>query len=84
LQPKLGAEGGAVWKSPYEVFHTYVAHRKGLPVVAVKLEIAHLRVFGCKAYAMTARTQEGQRKKSKFEPKAWIGFLVGYDAVGIY
>jgi hypothetical protein len=84
-QPTLGEEGGpAIWKSPYEVYHTFLAHQQGKVITARLPELAHLRVYGCKAYAMTAAQQEGRRKKKEFEPKAWVGYLVGYDTVGIY
>jgi hypothetical protein len=83
-QPHLSGDGAAVWKSPYEVFHTYIAHKNGFVLNARLPEVSHLKVFGCKAFAMTAAQQKGMRRKKEFAPKAWIGFLVGYSGTGIY
>ena len=72
------------WKSPYERFHTYLAYRDGVVVEHRKPRLAHLRVYGCKAYALTAEAQEKFKRKQRFNPKAWIGFLVGYDSTNNY
>ncbi|KAF4474070.1 Retrovirus-related Pol polyprotein from transposon TNT [Colletotrichum fructicola Nara gc5] len=72
------------WRTPYDRFHTALAHRDGIVVQDRKPHQAHLRVYGCKAYAMTSEAQLQQRKKQKLNPKAWIGFLVGYQSTNIY
>ena len=65
-------------KSLYECFHTYLAFRDGIAIEHRKPWQAHLRVYGCKAYALTAETQE------KLNLKAWIGFLIGCDSTNNY
>ncbi len=45
------------WKTPYERFYTYLAYRDGIVVKDRKPQQAHLRVFGCKAFAMTVESQ---------------------------
>jgi Reverse transcriptase (RNA-dependent DNA polymerase)/GAG-pre-integrase domain len=72
------------WKSPYERFHTYLAFRDGIVVEHRKPQQAHLRVYGCKAYTLTAEAQEKLKRKQRFNPKAWIGFLIGYDSTNNY
>jgi hypothetical protein len=42
------------WKSPDDRFHTHLAHRDGVVVVENrKPQQAHLKAYGCKAFAMT-------------------------------
>ena len=38
------------WKSPYEKFYTYTSESAG----PSKPQLAHLRAYGCRAYAMIA------------------------------
>lgn len=56
------------WQSPFE--GTFKKQPK----------ISHLRAYGCKAYAMTADAQLKKRRKQKLEPRAHIGYLVGYQS----
>src|SRR5262245_10872405 len=42
--------------------------------------IAHLRTYGCRAYALRQRIPAGE----KLTPRALIGYLVGYDATNVY
>ncbi|OAQ57705.1 polyprotein [Purpureocillium lilacinum] len=72
------------WQSPYERLHTFLARRDGIVVESRKPQQAHLRVYGCKAYAMTREAQLGLQKRQKLNPRAWIGFLVGYQSTNIY
>lgn len=72
------------WRTPYDRFHTSIAHRDGVVVQGRKPHQAHLRVYGCKAYAMTPEAQQHINKKQKLNPRAWIGFLVGYHSTNIY
>jgi hypothetical protein len=39
---------------------------------------AYLRAYGCKAFAMTDDTHRGKSRLQRLDPKAWIGYLVGY------
>jgi hypothetical protein len=45
-----------------------------------KPSIAHLGVYGCRAYALRPQIPKGD----KLTPRALIGYLVGYDASNIY
>jgi hypothetical protein len=36
------------------------------------------------AYALTAEAQEKLKRKQRFNPKAWIGFLIGYASTDNY
>ncbi|RYP32481.1 hypothetical protein DL768_011137 [Monosporascus sp. mg162] len=72
------------WQSPYEVYYTYLAYRDGVAVLDRKPQQAHLRVYGCMAYAMTAAAMKKEQRLQKLNPKAWIGFLVGYRSTNIY
>jgi Reverse transcriptase (RNA-dependent DNA polymerase) len=72
------------WKSPYERFFTFLSYRDGIVVSERKPQQAHLRVFGCKAFAMTAEAQLKKNRRQRLNPKAWIGFLVGYNSTNIY
>ena len=66
------------WKSPYERFHTFLANGRRRP------QLAHLKAYGCRAYAMTSDTQLKKRRLMKLDPRAHIGYLVGYDSTNIY
>jgi hypothetical protein len=72
------------WRTPYDRLHTYLAHRDGIVVEDRKPHQAHLRVYGCKAFAMTQDALKGNNKKQRLNPKAWVGFLVGYRSTNIY
>jgi hypothetical protein len=72
------------WKTPYERFFTYLAYRDGVVATARKPQQAHLRVFGCKAFAMTSDAQLKKNRLQRFNPRAWIGYLVGYNSTNIY
>lgn len=72
------------WRTPYDRFHTFIAHRDGIVVEDRKPHQAHLRVYGCKAYAMTPDAQMHTHTRHKLNPRAWIGFLVGYQSTNIY
>jgi len=43
-----------------------------------------LRVFGCKAFAMTANALKKTNRLQRLNPKAWIGYLVGYNSTNVY
>jgi len=71
------------WKTPYESFFSAIptsnAENEHRP------KMAHLRVIGCKAFALTESAQlKDQRLKSRTSPKAWIGYLVGYNSQNIF
>jgi transposase InsO family protein len=66
------------WRSPYERFHSFMSKRIRKPM------LAHLKAYGCRAYAMTENAQEKKQRLKKLDPKAHIGYLVGYDSTNIY
>ncbi|RYO78010.1 hypothetical protein DL764_010157 [Monosporascus ibericus] len=72
------------WQTPYEVYYTYLAYRDGVAVLNRKPQQAHLRAYGCMAYAMTTTAMKKEQRLQKLNPKAWIGFLVGYRSTNIY
>jgi hypothetical protein len=45
-----------------------------------KLNLANLRVYGCRAYICC----EGIPKLDKMAPRAWVGYLVSYTASNIW
>ena len=49
----------------------------------VKHELAHLKRYGCKAYVLLKGPAKPPRKQ-KLAPRAFIGYLVGYDSTAIY
>ncbi|KAJ8131105.1 hypothetical protein O1611_g2520 [Lasiodiplodia mahajangana] len=71
------------WKTPYERFHTYFMLRDGL-IGDRKPKQAHLKAYGCKAYTLDSSSQPKKDRLNRLDPKAWIGYLVGYDSTNIY
>jgi hypothetical protein len=57
-----------VWVTPYEKLY------------GKKLNLANLRVYGCRAYIH----YKGILKLDKITPQAWVGYLVGYTASNIW
>lgn len=72
------------WKSPYEVFYTTAALYNGVITPPRKPNQNHLKVYGCKAFALTSDTLRGKLRLQRLEPRAWIGYLVGYKSSNIY
>ena len=72
------------WKTPYEVFYTTVAFENGVVTAPRKPDLTHLRTYGCKAFAMTDDTRRGKSRLQRLDPKAWIGYLVGYRSSNIF
>jgi hypothetical protein len=72
------------WKSPYERFHSFLANRDGLSMPDFRPQQAHLKVYGCKAFALTPDYMKKRNRLKRFNPKAWIGYLVGYDSTNVY
>ncbi len=60
------------WKTPYEIF------------LGQKPQLAHLRAYGCRAYAMTEDAQLKENRLFKLNPRAYIGYLVGYESTNIF
>ncbi|KAL1976427.1 hypothetical protein VTN31DRAFT_2709 [Thermomyces dupontii] len=66
------------WKTPWEAFHDSLGRG------AKRHDVAHLRVYGCKTYVMTPEAMNKENRLKRFNPKAWIGYLVGYVSSNIY
>ena len=60
------------WKTPYEVFF------KTKPLNH------HLRLYGCKAFALNSDTLRKTRRLKRLEPRAWIGYLMGYASTNLF
>jgi hypothetical protein len=56
------------WKMSYEA------------LTKEKPDLSHLHVFGCRAYPYIKNIP----RKDKLEPRAHLGYLVGYDSTNIY
>jgi hypothetical protein len=72
------------WKSPYELFFTTALLYKGVVTEPRKPNLSHLKVYGCKAFALSDDTLRGKMKLQRLDPRAWIGYLVGYLSSNIY
>ena len=71
------------WKSPYEVFFSSV-HVSGPKPIQKKPQLAHIKAYGCRAYAMTKSAQLKENKLRKLDSRAHVGYLVGYDSTNIF
>jgi hypothetical protein len=72
------------WRTPYEVFFTTVSLINGIVTQPKKPALGHLKAYGSKAFAMTDDTRRGKSKLQRLDPKAWIGYLVGYRSTNIW
>lgn len=72
------------WQSPYSRLFAYLGNREGIADRQYKPDLRHLRVYGCKAFAMTKDAMAKRKRRQKLNPKAWIGYLVGYQSTNIY
>ncbi|KAM4055458.1 GAG-pre-integrase domain-containing protein [Hirsutella rhossiliensis] len=43
-----------------------------------------LKAYGCRAYAMTSNAQLKRKRLQKLDPRAYIGYLVGYNSTNIF
>jgi hypothetical protein len=66
------------------VFFTFAAQQAGIIATRRKLNQAHLKAYGCKAFALTNDTLQGKSQLQRLDPRAWIGYLVGYRSSNIY
>ena len=75
------------WKTPYELFYSYIQGNQasqGAITQSRKPQIAHLKAYGCRAYAMTKDAQVKKNRLFKLNPRAHIGYIVGYDSTNIF
>ncbi|KAF7556988.1 hypothetical protein G7Z17_g1064 [Cylindrodendrum hubeiense] len=73
-----------IWDTPYGRFHTAVAQQDGYSQAPKVPYLGHLRVYGSKAFAMTEDARKGRNKKQRLNPRAWIGYLIGYQSTNLY
>lgn len=78
--PRLSSD----WKTPYDKFFSRLAVADRVIASARKPDRTHLRVYGCKAYAMTTDAMKKDNRLERLNPKAWIGYLIGYASSNIY
>ena len=75
------------WQTPYERFYTYLdkleAKDQG-QAKPRKPQLAHLKAYGYRAYAMTKDAKLKRKRLMKLDPRAHIRYLVGYDSTNIY
>ncbi|RYP57204.1 hypothetical protein DL771_011506 [Monosporascus sp. 5C6A] len=74
------------WKTPIQVFNEWIAKRDKTPIPeeGLKTNVANIVLFGSKAYALTEAARRGAERLKKMDPRAYIGYLVGYVASNIY
>jgi len=64
---------GLNWTSPIQLLNSLLKR------VTLKVNIAHLYAYGCRAYVYI-QPLEQERKSNKLQYRARIGYLVGYDS----
>ena len=62
------------WKTPLETLHVALGSQDPIP------QIVHLKAYGCRAYALNHHLP----RTKKLQPRAHIGYLVGYESSNIY
>jgi hypothetical protein len=73
------------WITPYELVYNMQRINLGLQGDWIKPSISHMRAYGCKAYVMLADVKKKKKKLFyKLNPRAEIGYLIGYTASNIY
>jgi hypothetical protein len=71
------------WATPYTLFHGYLGERNGIKGSHTP-ETAHLKAYGCVAYAATTTYKKDLFKLRKLDLKADVGYLMGYNFTNIY
>jgi hypothetical protein len=71
------------WAISYTLFHGYLGERNGIEGLYTP-ETAHLKAYGCLAYAATTTYKKGLSKLRKLDPRADMGYLMGYNFTNIY
>ncbi|RYP29394.1 hypothetical protein DL768_011215 [Monosporascus sp. mg162] len=74
------------WKTPIQVLNEWIAKRDKIPVPeeGLKANVTNVVLFGSEAYALTEAVRRGAERLKKMDPRAYIGYLVGYVASNIY
>jgi hypothetical protein len=73
------------WKSPFEAFHEVVMTAEGVTGPRKPI-LHHLKAYGCRCYALIKSSKDPDRiqKLKKLQPRAHIGYLIGYESTNIY
>ncbi|RYP30088.1 hypothetical protein DL768_011201 [Monosporascus sp. mg162] len=71
------------WKTPYKVVYTHMAEKDGISGPRTP-QLAHLKAYGCRCYALKLNPNHKPSKLQKLDPRAYIGYLVGYNSTNIY
>lgn len=61
------------WKTPLGVLQECLGGDS-------RIKLAHLRTIGCKGYAKNYNRKKGD----KMEPRAYVGYLIGYESTNIW
>jgi hypothetical protein len=72
------------WQTLYKRFYTYLGQQKGTENTARKPQLAHLKAYSCRAYAITKDAQLKRKQLLKLDLQAYIGYLVDYNSTNIY
>jgi hypothetical protein len=67
------------WKSLYKRFYTFLANRRSR-----KPQLVYLKAYGCRVYVITLDAQLKKKRLNKLDPRAHIGYLIGYNFTNIY
>ena len=67
---------GALWDSPKVILQKAL---KNVPFY----DLTHMKIYGCKAYPLLKGLSKPANSE-KLKPRAFIGYLVGYDSSNIY
>src|SRR5438045_1284608 len=73
------------WKSPYEAFYDFTMSTERVTGPRKPI-LHHLKAYGCCCYVLikSAGDPDHPKKLRKLQPRAHIGFLVGYESTNIY
>lgn len=74
------------WKSPIEKLNRWLRDNdRDIPDIYDKPDLSNLYAYGCRAYPLKETIQKDVDKVSRrTSPRAYIGYLVGYEGSNIY
>jgi len=67
------------WRSPFELLREWLHKARRLDSDQYQPNINNLAAYGCRAYALIKRKTHRPKRKEKIEPRAYIGYLIGYQ-----
>ncbi|RYP56931.1 hypothetical protein DL770_010800 [Monosporascus sp. CRB-9-2] len=84
--PPYTKEPAGVQERAGGVFNEWIAKRDKTPIPeeGLKANVANVVLFGAEAYALTEAVRRGAQRLKKMDPRAYIGYLVGYVASNVY